>query len=288
MKRICIDYGHGGSSGARSGNLIEDNLINITGKECVAILKASGFEVKTTRNETTNMSLSDRAKISNNFKADLFVSIHFNMGGGRGLEIIRSLRESTVSVGVSNKILSKLDGIGQVARPTPIYTRKGSSGKDYYGVLRQTTCPAIIIEGGFMDNSKDAKFLSSEANLKALGRIYAEAIIEYYHGKVVYPGKTTTTNKKEETTTSKKEETTTNKTEKIDQSATVGVVNLSMGNVLAARKGPNDKADKIEMLYNGTEVELLCICTGYWAIKFDNKKSTGIAFVDKDYIKIKK
>ena len=130
MKKICIDFGHGASSGARSGNLIEDNLINITGKECVSILKASGFNVQTTRNETSNMTLSQRANISNKFKSDFFMSIHFNMGGGKGFESIRSLRENVVATGIAKKIISKLNSIKHSARPNPIYTRTGSSGKD--------------------------------------------------------------------------------------------------------------------------------------------------------------
>ena len=66
--------------------------------------------------------------------------------------------------------------IGQNSRG--IKTRKNSVGKDYYGFIRLTTCPAIIVEGVFVDNANDAKAADTDAECKAFGVAYAKGILK--------------------------------------------------------------------------------------------------------------
>ena len=65
--------------------------------------------------------------------------------------------------------------LGQVSRGCK--TRKGSTGRDYYGFIRETKCPAVIAEYGFIDNAADrAKFDTAE-ECDAIGRAYARGIL---------------------------------------------------------------------------------------------------------------
>jgi N-acetylmuramoyl-L-alanine amidase len=182
MKKICIDLGHGKSTGASSPckNFQEDYLNLVTGTECARLLKEAGFNILQTRTTDVNPSIDDRCKMSNNFEADFFISIHYNAGGGEGFEAVRTLRENIVSTSIANKIIKRLPQINQITRPTPLYTKPGQTGLDYFGVLRGTRCPAIIVEGAFVDNRKDLLRINSDEKLKAFGKIYAEAIIEYF------------------------------------------------------------------------------------------------------------
>ena len=44
----------------------------------------------------------------------------------------------------------------QLAERLLVFSKKGENG-DYYGVIRQTTMPAIILEALFLDNAEDYK-----------------------------------------------------------------------------------------------------------------------------------
>lgn len=266
-KTICVDFGHGCNTGSRSGNFIEDNLINVTGPECVRLLKEYGFNVIQTRDLNSTLTLSARANISNNANADFFISIHYNAGGGEGFESIRSLRENVVSVGIANNIIKRLPTINQITRSTPIYTRVGSDGKDWYGVLRNTKCPALIVEGAFLDNSKDQNRINSDAKLKGFGRIYAEAIAEYFGVNI----NNDTDNTINQVT---------------DITSTKGVVTVLPDSILNVRSYPSMSSVIIDRLCNGTELNLLYLINDlWWAISYDNEKSRGIAYVSKQYVK---
>lgn len=274
-KTICVDYGHGGNTGARNGNIIEDNLINVTADECVRVLKHAGFKVLQTRTTNTLVSFDSRTNLSNNNKADFFISIHYNSGGGEGFECIRTLRDSVTTVGVANNILKRLQSICQVKRSRPIYTREGTGGKDYFAVLRGTKCPALILEGAFIDNAKDIQRINSSDKLKAFGRIYAEAIIEYFGGTIDKP--------KPEQPVEKLP------IRDIDEIYhTEGVVTIDINSALSIRNYPTTDSELADTVLNGTRLNLIYPADkDWWAISYDRNKSRGVAFVQKKYLKTK-
>ncbi len=255
---ICIDRGHGGGCGARYNGMVEDDLINVTAEECVRVLKSAGFTVLQTRTSNVNVSFEHRYNLSNSNNANLFVSIHYNAGGGEGFECIRSLRESAVATSVCDKIVKRLPTIGHVKRPNTIYTRAGSGGLDYYSVLRGTKCPAMILEGGFIDNIKDRSRLDTDQKLKNIGRIYAEAIIEHFGGD------------------------TGSSTDKLYH--TTGSVTA---NTLNVRDYPSTDGKIVGQLVYGDKVNLLHPSGDWWGISYDNTKSSGVAFIHGSYVSTK-
>lgn len=77
--RIMVDPGHGGKDpGAVRPGLREKEVNLAVAKHLYDYLKKAGFDVKLTRDNDTFIPLSDRPKMANNFKADLFVSVHTN------------------------------------------------------------------------------------------------------------------------------------------------------------------------------------------------------------------
>ena len=80
FKRICLDPGHGGAKlGTVSPKGYAEKDLNL--KLCLEIKKellAKGFEVILTRESDIDISLEDRVRISKEFEADLFLSIHHN------------------------------------------------------------------------------------------------------------------------------------------------------------------------------------------------------------------
>ena len=80
MGKLVIDLGHGGHDpGAIGVNTIHESDVALAiGKELNELLNGYELEVKFTRLSNVYLSLSERAKIANDYKADYFFSIHFN------------------------------------------------------------------------------------------------------------------------------------------------------------------------------------------------------------------
>lgn len=49
-------------------------------------------------------------------------------------------------------------------------TRVNASGKDYYGFIRETACPSVIVECAFVDSTHDLKILATEGDRKKVGK----------------------------------------------------------------------------------------------------------------------
>lgn len=92
MKKLVIDLGHGGSDpGAVGQNKIhEADIVLAIGKVLNELLKSYDLDFKFTRLSDRHISLKERAKIANDFKADYFLSIHINSSTNksvRGVEV---------------------------------------------------------------------------------------------------------------------------------------------------------------------------------------------------------
>ena len=57
------------------------------------------------------------------------------------------------TVDLAQNIEAEVKATGQNSRGCK--TRLNSDGADYYGFIRETACPAIIVEDCFVDNSAD-------------------------------------------------------------------------------------------------------------------------------------
>jgi len=79
LQRIVIDPGHGGTDcGAFYHNLKEKNLTLQIARQLRKELVKKGWIVFLTRNSDYNLSLSKRARLSRDFRGQLFLSIHVN------------------------------------------------------------------------------------------------------------------------------------------------------------------------------------------------------------------
>jgi len=112
--------------------------------------------------------LSAIAADANTWGADLFVSNHFNAGGGDGYEALVHNEKRT---GLGQVFVKHVKAAGQNSR--------GVKLRPNLAVLRQTNMPAVLNEGAFVDNKKDISDWNEDAELEKLGIAYAEAAAEY-------------------------------------------------------------------------------------------------------------
>lgn len=176
MPKVFIGVGHGGSDpGAVSNNTKEKDLNLSIALACKDVLERHGVSVKMSRTKDENDTLSDEIKECNSYSPDLAVEIHNNAGGGDGAEAFYHYGGG-VSKTLAENVLSEIVKIGQNSRGAKI--RKNANGKDYYGFIRQTSCPAVIIECAFIDNAADLKILASESERVKMGQAIAKGILK--------------------------------------------------------------------------------------------------------------
>lgn len=124
--KIFIDPGHGGRDpGAVSGNLVEKHMNQVTAVAVGGYLLKHGHQIRFSRTGDTDVSLSQRARLANDWGADLFVSIHYNAGGGDRGEVIHS-----VVAGKGKELAEHISAQLKVAGQSEvkIYSKKATAG----------------------------------------------------------------------------------------------------------------------------------------------------------------
>ena len=174
--KVFLGVGHGGSDpGAVANNTKEKDLNLSIALACRDELVKHGVSVKMSREKDENDPIGDEIKECNAYAPDLAVDIHNNAGGGDGGEVFYSHLGGKGKT-LAENILAEIVKTGQNSRG--IKTRVNSQGKDYYGFIRQTSCPAVIVECAFVDNASDLKILATESQRKEMGIAIAKGILK--------------------------------------------------------------------------------------------------------------
>lgn len=175
--KVCIDAGHGGhDSGAcgSRGTREKEFTLDIAKKIGTKVQKL-GHTVVYTRTTDVFIELKQRANISNRNSCDLFVSIHINSAESKTARGIETFHHANSSKGkeYAQKVQKNL-------------TDKIASAKDRgvkianFVVLRNSNCPAILVECGFISNSDEELLLMNEQYRESL----ANAIVKGLTGQV--------------------------------------------------------------------------------------------------------
>ena len=175
MKKVFLGVGHGGSDpGAVYGGILEKNLNLPIALSCRDLLVSSGVTVLLSRSADENDPLTDVIRECNAFQPDLAVDIHNNAGGGDGAEAFHHYKGG-IGKTLAENILSEIVAIGQNSRGAKI--KKNGEGKDYFGFIRQTVAPAVIVECAFLDSVEDVKNVNTPEKQKLMGEAIARGIL---------------------------------------------------------------------------------------------------------------
>ncbi|MBO5868968.1 MAG: N-acetylmuramoyl-L-alanine amidase [Oscillospiraceae bacterium] len=175
-KKVFLGIGHGGSDPGAVANGFEEKNVNLSvAMACQAELARHGVSVLTSRVKDESDDLTQRIMECNKFAPDLALDIHNNAGGGDGAEVFHHYGGGTGKT-LAENILAEVVKIGQNSRGAKI--KKNASGKDYFGFIRQTVCPAVIVECAFLDNKTDVQIIDTEAEQKAMGVAIAKGILK--------------------------------------------------------------------------------------------------------------
>lgn len=193
---ICIDPGHGdwdvGAKGYK-GALEKDITLSIALKLGKMLEKNENIKVVYTRTndsmdhiKTSNDSLKERIKISQVFKADIFISIHCNSNydsiDSRGIETWYNPNKEE-SKELANFIQNSLISLQYTEdRGLKTYEKK----EDALAVLDLNTANSALVELGFLSNFFDERYLSSEKGQKNIAESLNTSLLEYIN-KITFP-----------------------------------------------------------------------------------------------------
>ena len=196
-KKVFLGVGHGGSDPGAVANNMEEADINLNiAFACRDELVRNGVEVKMSRISDEDDPLTEEITECNAYNPDLAIDIHTNAGGGDGFEVYHTIYGGTGKT-LAENIEAEVIKAGQNSRG--VKTRKSDvTGKDYYGFIRQTSCPAVICEIGFIDNKTDLADFDEQAEQIKFGKAYAHGILKTL-GVEIMTDTTTQTPEKDET-----------------------------------------------------------------------------------------
>lgn len=175
--KVVIDPGHGGKdAGTTASRLIAEKNVNLAVSLMVGeMLRSRGVAVVYTRSDDRFIELDTRVAISNRSGAKLFVAIHADSAEDRsaaGHTIIMPETPSSEEWVAAAEISKYMVAAGSA---------KHSVHKDVRGlrVLRYAKIPAVLVELGFLSNSREAALLADKNYQRKLAGAIAEGIIAY-------------------------------------------------------------------------------------------------------------
>lgn len=170
-KKIYINPGHSDKDPGAVGYETERALnVKVSNYMFYYLVANYDCDVRIYSNDSLNAVCND----ANEWGADLFVSNHFNAGGGDGYEAL-VYSEKRVELG---KIFAKyVEAAGQNLRPYG--EAPGVKIRTNLHVLKYTHMPAVLNEGAFVDNRQDIKDWDEDHELQKLGEAYAKAAAEF-------------------------------------------------------------------------------------------------------------
>jgi N-acetylmuramoyl-L-alanine amidase len=219
IRTVVIDPGHGGAEvGAKgpAGTLEKDVTLAIGRKLRSALTNDLGLQAFLTRDKDQEVALDDRTAFANNYKADLFVSIHANASAARGARGSEVYFLSYQASDEESRRLASSEG-GEIARggsePAPssdlalilwdmaqaehleessaLATRineelaevTGSQGRGIkqapFRVLVGAGMPAVLVEIAFISNAEEERLLTSDAYQGKVAAALVRGIARY-------------------------------------------------------------------------------------------------------------
>lgn len=177
VKTIVIDPGHGGrDQGTSTRHYTEKELTLQMARRLGMALRALGYTVYYTRANDRDLTLGQRSTILDRLNGDVFVSLHINSAGDRavnGIETFILPPRGTASTYDKRPSTDRRRGnqfdrynvrlAYDIHRNLIQATGADDRGIKHanFAVLREATCPALLLELGFLSNATEERRLGN-------------------------------------------------------------------------------------------------------------------------------
>ena len=173
---VVLDAGHGGRDPGAIGprQQYEKNIVLPVVLHTARLLRAQGVTVVLTRASDTALTLDSRVAIARRANAVLFVSVHADAShrtSVQGFTVFypRRTKWGSPSYRVGKAITDELDDVVVVSRGIRKHDKN-------LRVLERTTCPAVLVELGFISHRGECAQLTSPSHQLELADALADAI----------------------------------------------------------------------------------------------------------------
>ena len=179
---VVVDAGHGGSDGGAVGidtNVKEAGLNLMVALRIANLLSEQGVNVVLTRTDenalagTKQADMAARRNILNTPGVDLVVSIHMNKFNDRSISGAMAYYMAGSEEG-QKLAQTVIDGVCEAIGRAKRLANPG----DYF-IIRECTCPAVLVECGFLSNAADEQLLQDPAHQEKLSRAIADGVMAY-------------------------------------------------------------------------------------------------------------
>lgn len=224
---IVIDPGHGGIDPGTVGlnNMTEKSIVFAVAQQLGGLLEKTGrYDIKMTRTRDVFVSLDKRLKLSAEFGADLFISLHADSIAETAFaESVRGATVYTLSERATDeqarRMAEKENASDQIAGLDGVDSAAGDQVRDIlfdlmrretsnfsanfsgllvsklsksivmsrapkrsaaFKVLKQAHAPSVLVELGYMSNSKDQSEMSTSGWQLKVARAIAAAVESYF------------------------------------------------------------------------------------------------------------
>jgi N-acetylmuramoyl-L-alanine amidase len=175
FRTVVIDPGHGGhDNGGQWGKVYEKHLALDTSVRLERSLKRMGYQTVMTRRSDSFISLPQRVAIGNRYKNAIFVSMHFNYTWKQQVSGLETFYYSREGQRLANCVQNSL------IRYTRTVNRNAKFARYY--VIRNSSLPAILVEGGFVSNEEERERMKTGEFREAIARGVADGINRYRRG----------------------------------------------------------------------------------------------------------
>ncbi|PLT32568.1 N-acetylmuramoyl-L-alanine amidase [Bacillus sp. V5-8f] len=176
-KIIVIDPGHGGSDpGAIGKGKTQEKVINLqTANELKVLLENAGAKVIMTRTSNTSrkLELQERVDISHKYKADVFISIHYNAGSSQATGIDTYYDKTYGNEAELAKCIQT-----ELIKQTGMKDR-GVKTAGFY-VIKKNKMPSVLVELGFISNPNEEKLIATKAYQQKAAKGIFNGLVKYF------------------------------------------------------------------------------------------------------------
>ena len=181
---VVIDPGHGGKdNGCENNGVLEDDINLEIGLKLFEELTTQGFRTYLTRDgdydlasvnasNRKNEDLRNRVKIINNYDANLVISLHVNYYSSSSIQgpmvYYKNDQESKDLALIIQEKLNQASGLDKIIHK-----------EDFY-IFRNTYCPSLLIECGFISNDSDLNRLTNSTYQTIISKKISEGLTSYF------------------------------------------------------------------------------------------------------------
>jgi N-acetylmuramoyl-L-alanine amidase len=172
-KIIVIDAGHGGNDlGATLNGLQEKTIVENISKRIKSQNKNENLEIVLLREGDHEMELSERVSIINNLNPSLVISLHINSSEN----FSRNGVEAYVSANPKYYDESKANAELVIDKVAGNYFSRGEVRDASFYILKNSNCPAMTLEIGYLSNINDRTYIISEKGQTEIADKILEAV----------------------------------------------------------------------------------------------------------------